>query len=174
MFSQRSAHLSSFQKLRREGAGTQASQPTGSGPAAASSMETHSHSNARRPSSWWGSESSHVSRTTSGLATSPAVYVSTLLAESVPSCPEGWERIRACPDGGWGRCDIGQKHSGLLECSSSFSTDVKPVSDVLTTRRIHCLWELSMSKVHRASLASRRADASSVSHPSTGPGVFAT
>lgn len=76
--------------------------------------------------------------------------------------------------GGGGRCNIDQKHSGLLECSSSFSTDVKPVSDVLTTRRIHCRWELSMSKVHRASLASRGADASSVSHPSTGPGVFAT
>ena len=135
MFSQWSAHLSSFQKLRRGAVGTRASQPTGSGPAAASSTETHSRSNARRPSSWLGNESSRVSRTTSGLATSPAVYVSTLLAGSVPSCPRGWERSRGCPERGH---SIDQKHSGLLECSSSFSTDLKPVSDVLTTRQTRC------------------------------------
>lgn len=124
------------------GAGTQASQPTG-GP---TQLPPWRHTHIRMPATLraGGGASHHMS------AEQPVVWQQAQLCMWVLSwrslfqaAPEGWGGIRACPDGA-GRCDIGQKHSGLLECSSSFSTDVKPVSDVLTTRRIHCRWELSM------------------------------
>lgn len=164
MFSQRSAHLSSFQKLRRRVLDPGIQPKRKLVWQQLSSMETHTH--IRMP---WpelvGSESVLMSKWTNsgvwGTQAQLCMWVLSL-AESVPSCPEV-ERLGACPDGA-GRCDIGQKHSGLLECSLSFSTDVKPVSDVLTTRW-YTVDELSMSKVHRASLVSRKADASSVSHP---------
>lgn len=80
MFLKRYSLACSFpspQKSRREAVGTLASQPMGSGQAAASYMETRSPLNARRLLSWWEKEWSRARRTTSGRATSRVVCVST-------------------------------------------------------------------------------------------------